>query len=182
MTQANSHRYIRIILELVLFAMLGALMFCSRVIMALLPNIHLLGMLTMVCTIVFRAKGLIPVYIYVFLEGLFAGFSTWWLPYLYIWAILWGMTMLLPKKMPEKVATIVYAIACALHGLAFGTLYAPAQALLFGLNFEQMLAWIISGLPFDMMHGISNFVVSWLLTARLSELLKKLLRKAENAY
>lgn len=102
MTQANSHRYIRIILELVLFAMLGALMFCSRVIMALLPNIHLLGMLTMVCTIVFRAKGLIPVYIYVFLEGLFAGFSTWWLPYLYIWAILWGMTMLLPKKCRKR--------------------------------------------------------------------------------
>ena len=54
--------------------------------MELLPNIHLLGMLTMVYTIVFRIKALIPIYVYVFLNGIFAGFSPWWIPYLYIWA------------------------------------------------------------------------------------------------
>ena len=46
---------------------------------------------------------------------------------------------------------------CAAHGFLFGTLYAPAQAILFGLSFKGMIAWIIAGLPWDFMHGVSNF-------------------------
>ena len=76
--------------DLVLFAMLAAIMFCSKVVMEFLPNIHLLGVLTMVYTIVFRSKALIPIYGYVLLNGLYAGFSIWWVPYLYIWTILWA--------------------------------------------------------------------------------------------
>ena len=52
---------------MVIFAMLGTLMFCSKIILEVLPNIHLLGMLTMVYTIVYRRKALIPIYIYVFM-------------------------------------------------------------------------------------------------------------------
>ena len=70
---------------------------------------------------------------------------------------LWGIVMLLPKKMPCNIAPVVYMIVCALHGFLYGTLYAPAQALMFGLNFEKMIAWIIAGLPFDLIHGTSNF-------------------------
>lgn len=153
--------------------MLGTLMYCSKVIMSVLPNIHLLGMLTMTYTVVYRAKALIPIYIYVMLDGLFSGFNFWWLPYLYIWTILWAITMLLPKKMPLKIAAIVYPIICALHGFAFGTLYAPAQALMFGLNFEQTVAWIIAGIPFDVIHGASN-IFTGMLVIPFSELMKKL--------
>ena len=81
--------------------MLAALMFASKVIMEVLPNLHLLGMLTMTYTLAFRTKALIPIYLYVFINGIYAGFATWWVAYLYIWAVLWGVTMLLPKKMPK---------------------------------------------------------------------------------
>ena len=158
------------------FAMLGALMFCSKIVMEFLPNVHLLGALTMVYTLVFRKKALIPIYVYVVLNGVFAGFNLWWVPYLYIWTILWGITMLLPKRMPKKVACVVYPIVCSIHGFAFGTLYAPAQALMFGLNFRQMLAWIVAGFPFDVIHGVSNFVAG-LLIFPLSQLLFKLVKK-----
>ena len=177
MSSASS-RWRVLILELVLFAMLGAMMFTSRVVLAVLPNIHLVGMFTMICAIVFRVRGLIPVGIYVALEGIFAGFAPWWLAYLYVWAILWGMTVLLPRKMPRAIAAPVYAVICALHGLAFGALCAPAQALVYGYDLGQTLAWILSGLPFDIVHGISNFFVGLFLVLPLSELLKKLLRKA----
>lgn len=158
-----------------IFALLGALMYCSKVIMEVLPNIHLLGMFTMTFTVVFRKKALIPIYIYVLLNGLFAGFSMWWIPYLYIWTILWGVTMLLPRNMPKKTACIVYPIVCCLHGLLFGTLYAPVQALLFGINIKQTIAWIISGLPWDLVHGIGNLFAG-LLIVPLSTLLTKLIR------
>ena len=67
--------------ETAVFAMLGTLMYASKVLMQALPNIHLLGMLIMTITLVYRAKALYPIYIYVFLEGLMGGFSTWWIPY-----------------------------------------------------------------------------------------------------
>ena len=164
------------IAEMVIFAMLGTLMFATKVIMEVLPNIHLLGMLTMVYTIVFRYKALIPLYIYVLLNGLISVFSIWWIPYLYIWTILWAITMLLPRKMPKKIACFVYPVLCMLHGLAFGILYAPAQAILFGMDFKQTIAWIMTGVPFDIMHGIGNLAAG-VLVLPLSEVLKKLTKK-----
>ncbi len=159
---------------MVLFAMLGTLMFCSKIIMEALPNVHLLGTFTMVFTLVFRKKALIPIYIYVLINGLYAGFSIWWLPYLYVWTVLWGMTMLLPETMSGKTKCIVYPLVCGLHGLAFGTLYAPAQALLLGFDASQTLAWIIAGLPWDAIHAVGNLCAG-LLIVPLTELFKKLL-------
>ena len=155
------------------FAMLGTLMFLSKILMEVLPNIHLLGMFTMICTIVYRKKALIPLYIYVLINGLYGGFTMWWVPYLYVWTILWGITMLLPKNMPKKIACIVYPVVCGLHGIAFGALYAPAQALMFGFDFKQTIAWIIAGLPFDALHGVGNLLAGMLILP-LSELLKKI--------
>ena len=159
--------------ELVLFAMLGMVMFVSKIVMEFLPNVHLLGMLTMVYTLTFRSKALIPIYIYVFVNGLYAGFAVWWVPYLYVWTVLWAVTMLLPRNMPRWLACAVYPIVCGLHGLAFGLLYAPTQALMFGLNWEMTVAWVLAGLPFDAIHAVGN-VLTGLLIVPLLELLMKL--------
>lgn len=159
--------------EWILFSGLGTIMFLSKILLEWAPNIHLLGMLTMTYTVVYRKKALIPIYIYVFLNGLYSGFSAWWLPYLYIWTALWGVTMLLPKQMNSKTASVVYPIVCGLHGLAFGTLYAPVQALLFGFSFQTTLAWIAAGLPWDALHGAGNLITG-LLIVPLAKLLRKL--------
>lgn len=132
-------------------------MYASKMIMEVAPNVHLLGVFTIAFTVVYRKKALYPIYTYVLLNGIFCGFATWWIPYLYLWAVLWGATMLLPKRIPEKLRPLVYMLLCAAHGFLFGTLYAPAQALLYGLSFQKMVAWIISGLPWDFVHGVSNF-------------------------
>lgn len=149
--------------ELAVFGILGTLMCISKYVMEFLPNMHLLAVFTVAFTVVFRKKALYPIYIFVFLIGLFSGFSVWWLPYLYIWAVLWGAVMLIPKNINPKIAPFVYIAVCGLHGFLYGTIYAPAQALLFGLNFKGMIAWIIAGLPFDLVHGISNLCLGVLI-------------------
>lgn len=159
--------------EVVTFAMLGAVMYLSKMLMEILPNVHLLGMFTVTYTIVYRKKALYPLYTYILLNGIFVGFATWWIPYLYIWTVLWGAVMILPTNIPAKFRPIVYMTVCALHGFLFGTLYAPAQAILFGLNFKGMIAWIIAGLPWDVVHGVSNFFCG-ILIVPLSSLLRKL--------
>ena len=143
--------------ETVVFGMLGAVMYASKVIMEIAPNVHLLGVFTMAFTLVYRKKALYPIYTFVLIQGVLSGFAAWWIPYLYLWTVLWGATMLLPKHMPQKVAPIVYMIVNACHGFLYGTLYAPAQAIMFGLSFKRTLAWIAAGLPWDFVHGVSNF-------------------------
>ena len=149
--------------EVAVFAMLGALMYASKMIMEIAPNVHLLGTFVIAFTIVYRKKALYPIYVFVLLTGVYAGFATWWIPYLYFWTILWGVTMLLPRNIPKKIRPLVYMLVCAAHGFLYGTLYAPAQAVFFGLNLEGTIAWIVAGLPWDCVHGISNFFCGMLI-------------------
>ena len=74
--------------ETVLFGMLGAMMYAVKVIMEVLPNVHLLGVFVIALTVVYRKKALYPIYTYVFINGLAAGFAAWWIPYLYLWTLL----------------------------------------------------------------------------------------------
>lgn len=159
--------------EMTLFSMFAALMFASKKMMEFLPNIHLIGMFIVLLTVVYRAKALVPLYIYVFLDGVFGGFNLWWIPYLYIWAVLWGMAMLIPRNIRPLTAAIVYPAVCSLHGFLFGVLYAPAQAILFNLSFKQAVAWVLAGSVFDTVHGVSNLIAG-LLIFPLSVVLKKL--------
>lgn len=160
--------------EMAVFSMLGAIMYASKMIMELIPNVHLLGVFTIAFAIVYRKKALYPIYVYVILDGIFSGFAIWWIPYLYLWTILWAVVMILPKRMNKRIAPFIYMIVCALHGFLYGILYAPAQAILYGLSFEGMIAWIVAGFPFDMIHGVSNFFCGMLIMPIVSAL-----RKAE---
>ena len=149
--------------ELIVFAMLGTIMFLSDLIMDALPNVHAVAMFIALFTLIYRWKALIPLYVYVVLTGVYAGLALWWVPYLYIWTVLWALVMLIPKKAPDRVKFILSTVFCALHGLAFGTLYAPMQAIMYGLSFEGMLTWILVGLAYDAIHMCGNFAMSFLI-------------------
>jgi len=139
-----------------------------------LPSIHLIGLLIAAYTLTYRARALIPIYLYVMIYGAIYGFSAWWVPYLYIWLPIWGAFMLIGKvQLPVKLKVPVYMALCAMHGLFFGIMYAPFQAWLFGLSFQGLIAWVIAGIPFDVVHAISNLAAG-ILILPLSELLKKL--------
>ncbi len=169
------HRRIR---EMVVFAMLGTLMFCSKLAFEAIPNVHPLALLTVTYTVVYRHKALIPIYIFVFLTGIYAGFALWWIPYLYLWTVLWALAMLIPRRLPPKACIIVYPLLCALFGLAYGTLYAPAQILMyFNGDFSKMWQWVAAGLPYDFLHMIGNFAAGTLVYP-----LVLLLRKLERSY
>ena len=168
------------VLEIALFAMFGALMFLTKYLMQAIPNIHLLAMFLAAFTVVYRWKALIPLYVYVFIDGVVGGFAAWWIPYLYIWLTLWAAVMLVSpalerRHVPAKAQAVVYMLLCALHGLTFGAMYAPVQALLYGLSFKAMLAWIAAGLWFDAAHGAGNFAAGALVLP-LAALLRKLQR------
>lgn len=76
------------------------------------------------------------------------------------------------KNSEEDTANCVYDRK-RMSWILFGTLYAPAQAILFGLSFKGMIAWIIAGLPWDFVHGVSNFFCG-ILIVPIVTLLRKL--------
>ena len=159
--------------DIVLLALLASLMCVGDFAMEWLPNVHFVGVIIVITTAVYRKWALLPIYVYVFIQGLLGGFSPWWMAYIYIWAILWGAVMLIPQKLPQNIKYILYVTICALHGFMFGILYAPAQALLFGLDFKGTLAWIAAGFYFDMLHGIGNLVLGSLLIYPMTKIIKQ---------
>ena len=171
--------------HIILFAMLGAMMLAGKLAFEGIRNVHMVGMLIVTYTVVYRRYALFPIYVFVLLAGLFYGFQQWWLSYLYIWAILWGMAMLLPQHTPrflrgrlssETVRTlqsIQYCGVCALHGLLFGTLYAPLWAAIAHLSFRATLTWIAGGIPSDLIHCVGNLCMGVLIYP-LAKLLHRL--------
>jgi len=149
--------------ETVLFGLFPAVMMGTQLAMSALPNIHLTGVLIVVLTRLFRAKALFPIYVYVFLMGLYLGFSLWWIPYLYVWITLWGMTMLIPRKIPDRLARVLLPAVCSLHGFFYGSLWALSQPFLTGLSWEGVPGYILSGLLFDVYHGLGNLCLGTLI-------------------
>ena len=163
--------------EIAVFAMLGAVMFVSKVIMEGLPNIHLLGTLIVAYTLTYRTKALFPIYAYVFANGIWEGFSLFsWLPEMYLWLILWGVIMLLPKNMPMRLAPVIYMVVSAMHGLLFDVFYAPAYVLFAGYSWDELVPILLGGLPFNILHAIGNFALGMLIIP-IATLLRKLDKK-----
>lgn len=170
----RSKKVLLTVFDIAIFGMLGALMMVSDLLMNIIPNVHLVGVMIVVLTVVYRWKALFPIYVYVFLIGFAEGFGMWWLPYLYVWTVLWGIVMLLPRKMPRWLAPILYTLVCGLHGFAFGFLWIPSQMLLMSFSFEQALVWWQFGFfTADIPHGIGNLVGSVLIVPMVT-LIRKL--------
>ena len=160
--------------DIVLLALLSALMVAGDLLMEALPNVHFVGVLIVATTVVYRKYALLSIYVYVLIQGIISGFDLWWVPYIYVWALLWCAVMLIPTILPEKIKIVLYIAVCALHGFLFGTLYAPMQILMFfGGDFSKMIPWIIAGISFDIIHGISNLIGGTLLIYPIIKILKR---------
>ena len=156
--------------EIVLLGMLGAIAYVGQVALSFLPNIEVVSILFLVYTKIFGKKALFPIYVFVLLEGIFWGFGSWWIMYLYVWAVLWGITMLLRRND----SAVFWAVINGAFGLVFGALCSIAQGVMFGIG--SGFAYFISGIPFDIVHCIGNFLTALFLYKPLTILLSKVMK------
>ena len=160
--------------DFVILALISALMCVGDFAMEWLPNVHFVGVLIVVVTVVYRWYALLPIYVYVLIQGIVGGFQPWWIAYIYVWDFLWLFVMLIPKRIPPKYKNILYVAVCALHGYLFGVLYAPSQVLLFfGGDFSKMLPWVIAGIPADITHGTANLILGTALICPMIKILNQ---------
>ena len=151
-----------------LFAVLGALTFAAKYVMAVLPNIEPVSVCVILFGVVFGAKALYPIFLYVLLEILFYGLGMWNVMYVYIWPIL-GMCAHALRKMEQHLG---WAILSGAFGLLFGALCMPVDIVVGGFGYAAA-KWI-SGIPFDIAHCVGNFVIALVLFKPMRHLLERL--------
>ncbi len=160
--------------EIVLFGVLGALTFAAKFVMSSLPNIEPVSLMILLFAVTFGWKALYPTYIYVAMEILCYGINTWNIYYLYVWAVLLVLALLM-RKMQEPLG---WAILSGTFGLAFGALCGITDIFIGG--FSYAVAKWVSGIWFDLLHCAGNFVMALLLFKPLRELLTKLYERMKN--
>ena len=157
--------------ETVLFGMLGALTFALQVVMAPLPNIEPVSLLTMLFAVTFGWKSLYCVYTFVAMEILFHGMGLWNINYLYIWTVLTIAAIML-RKMDQVFG---WALLSGVFGLCFGALCGIVDIFIGGFGYAAA-KWV-SGIPFDLLHCIGNFAMTLILWKPLKDLLVRLTGK-----
>lgn len=140
--------------ELTLFSILGILIFAAKMAMALLPNIEPVSLLVMLLAVCYGWRGLYAVYIYVFLEWAMWGLGLWAICYLYVWLVLFCLAWLL-RRMESPLG---WAVLSGCFGLLFGALCALVYWASGG--WAAAVAWWVSGIPMDLLHGGGNFVIA----------------------
>lgn len=153
--------------EIVLFGMLGSILLVVQIGLAFLPNIELVSLLIIIYTLRYRTKALYMIYLFALLEGLYYGFGTWWIMYLYVWTVLFCITMIFRKNKHP----VVWALVSACFGLGFGTLCSIPYFFIGGMN--TAFAYWVSGIPYDIIHCISNFIVALFLFNPITYILNK---------
>lgn len=136
---------------------MSALLIAVQVGLAFLPNIELVSLLIILFTIYYGWKTLYIIYIFAIVEGLIYGFGIWWINYLYVWTILMLITMLFRSMR----SPLFWAILSGAYGLCFGLLCSIPYLFIGGV--PMAIAGIISGIPFDAIHCISNYIIALVL-------------------
>lgn len=149
-------------------AAMGSLMFALKLAVAALPNIHPVAMLVILSALHFSWRSLYAVAIYVLLEGLIFGFSLWWISYLYAWPLLAALTIWLRRGGGR----LFWACLAGGFGLCFGALCAIPYFFIGGPS--MAFSYWLSGIPFDLLHCVGNFAVTFVLLPTLQGLMKRI--------
>lgn len=155
--------------EIIYAGLFAAVMIGLQVVLAPLPNIEVITLLIIIFTVNFGRTALYSIYVFVVLQGLIYGFGIWWISYLYIWTILYIAAFLLRKN--------THAIFWALVGGAFGLVFGALTAIpyFFAGGIYAALAYIVAGIPFDIIHSVSNFVIILILFKPINHAVNKLM-------
>lgn len=156
--------------ELILYALLGAILVISQISLSFLPNIELISLFIIIFSLVYDKKILYSIIIFLFIMGSIYGFRGWWIGYLIIWPLLSIITLVLKKYIMEKY--LLLSIFSGFFGLIFGFLYSIPYFIFVSPTFG--LTYWIRGIPYDLIHMLGNYFIMIFLGKIIYNLLSKL--------
>lgn len=156
--------------DICILALFGAMLFAVQVVFAVLPNIEGVSLLILLVTLCYSWRAFFPITVFILLEGITYGFGLWWFFYLYVWFILMALVLAL-KPLCGK-SSWAWALVLGAFGLFFG--FFDSLLYLFMGGVGTFLARWASGLLFDVLHCVGNFVITLVLFSPLYKLLQRL--------
>ncbi len=161
--------------DITLIGMMVAVIEVCKVALAWAPNIELTSFLLIMFTLFFGGKIVFVVPVFILIEGAMYGPQLWWIMYLYAWPLLVFITWMFRKQ--ESIW--FWCVLSSLFGFAFGFLCsfpyvvigAAGGGILNGLY--AGFTWWVAGIPFDIIHGVSNFVIMMILYHPVRLILKE---------
>ncbi len=169
--------------DIALVAIMTAIIVVCKFTLAFLPNIELTSFLIIMFTIHFGAKVFFAIPAFIMIEVLVYGFNIFWVTaYFYTWPILFLLSLFFRRK---KDSYFMAALS-GLFGLGFGFLCSfpyifigSGKGLHEGIKFA--LSWWIAGIPFDLIHGVSNFIICLVLFKPVSMVLERIVQSKSDS-
>ncbi len=146
--------------------LLGVLFTCKRI-LEFLPNTELVTLLFIVYAYVFGKKTYIISVCFTILETFVWGVHYWVIMYLYIWPLLITVVLLTRRW----AGYMFYTVLSGFYGLFFGLLCSIPYYFIGGLSMQ--VTWWIAGIPFDIIHCVSNFIIALVLYKPVLAVCKK---------
>ena len=154
--------------EIAELSLICALMVAGKEGLRVIPNVHPVTLLLLLATAVYGVKALYPAFGFAILEIALYGAGLWNLMYLYVWPIV--VFAALPFR--QSCSRALWAALAGLHGLCFGALCAIPYLFIGG--WKMAFTWWLSGIPYDVIHCVSNAVLAFVLLPPLRKLLETL--------
>lgn len=151
--------------DIVLIGIMVATLEGGKIALSFLPNVEIVTLLIILYTLCFGRKVIYAIAAFILLEGFLYGFGLWFIMYLYTWPLLALLTYLFRRK----TGTLFWSLLSAFFGLFFGAFCAIPYLFVSGV--KGAFAWWIAGIPFDVIHCVSNFILMLILYKPLNRVL-----------
>lgn len=169
------HRFLSV-KDIALAGLMIAIIEVCKAALSFLPNIELTSFWIIIFTIYFGKRILPVIPAFILFEGAIYGFGLWWIMYLYIWPLLAFLAWFFRKQD----SVWFFSTLSSVFGLCFGFLCSIPYVFIgsYGGGIKAGLAsafsWWIAGIPWDIVHGIGNFVLMAVLYIPITVCMKKM--------
>ena len=153
--------------ELARLGLMLAVMEAAKRMLDFLPNVELITLLFIVYTLHIGRRAYILAVAFTLVEMLVWGIHNWVIMYLYMWPLLITIVLLTKKRAGHW----SYCVLSALFGLLFGALCSIPYLVVGGPS--MAFTWWVAGIPYDIVHCVSNFVLCLLLFRPLMKVLDR---------
>lgn len=143
--------------DIALIGMAAAIIEVCKLALSFIPNVELVSLLIILYTQAFKWRVNYIIAVFVIIEGILYGIGMWWLAYLFIWYLLAIVVQLIGKRANKINMTVV----SGLYGLSFGFLC--TIPVMFTEGPVTALGWWVSGIPYDIIHCVSNAIICFVL-------------------
>ena len=165
--QQNKNRIFSVT-DIATIGVMAALLEVIKVALQSIPNVELVTLLIIVFTLYLGPKSLIAVWGFVGMECAVYGLGLWTIMYIYVWPILVLLTCLLRKHKSQW----PFVVLASMFGLFFGALCSIPYFFMGG--YATALAWWVAGIPYDILHGVANFITAAVLFTPLTKALNRI--------